>query len=260
MEQTAQKGKGKKIAGIVVNVILWIFVAFCVFVTVVVASANSNAKNVTEIGGKCYLNVLSDSMNAEKPEGVPEDKPSGFKKGDMLISKYIAEDDEAIDSLQVGDIITFEWDINGDGSLSKGEYNTHRIVEIERNGNEITSVTTRGDNTEYSKGQVEKVRRSSIIAVYTGKKAAGIGSVFTFLSSRLGFGLCILLPMAAFFIYEAVVFAKTLISVKNDGKKVISAADEEAIKQKAIEEYLRREKEKAETQKTEEKGEDGENE
>ena len=47
--------------------------------------------------------------------------------------------------------------------------------------------------------------------------------------------------MAAFFIYEAVVFAKTLISVKNDGKKVISAADEEAIKQKAIEEYLRRE-------------------
>ena len=79
MEQTAQKGKGKKIAGIVVNVILWIFVAFCVFVTVVVASANSNAKNVTEIGGKCYLNVLSDSMNAEKPEGVPEDKPSGFK-------------------------------------------------------------------------------------------------------------------------------------------------------------------------------------
>lgn len=247
MEETAttSKSKAKKITGIVVNVILWLFVIFAVLITIVVASANSNAKNVTEIGGKCYLSVLSDSMNAEKPSDVAADKPSGFKKGDMLISKYIAEDDDAINALEVGDIITFEWDIDGDGMLSKGEYNTHRIISIDKSeSGEVVNVTTRGDNADYGSGS-QTVGRSAVIALYTGKKIGGLGSVFTFLSSSTGFLVCILLPMAIFFIYEAVVFTKTLLSVKNEGKKVISAADEEAIKQRAIEEYLRREQEKA---------------
>ena len=46
-----------------------------------------------------------------------------------------------------------------------------------------------------------------------------------------------------FFVYQLVMFIRTLISVRNDGKKVITVADEELIKQKAIEEYLRRQAE-----------------
>ena len=40
-------------------------------------------------------------------------------------------------------------------------------------------------------------------------------------------------------------FIKTLLTVKNEGKKVITAEDEELIKQRAIEEYLRRQQESA---------------
>lgn len=47
----------KKTVNLVVNVILWIFVAFCVFVTIVAVSANANAKNVPTVGGKCYLYI-----------------------------------------------------------------------------------------------------------------------------------------------------------------------------------------------------------
>ena len=79
--------------------------------------------------------------------------------------------------------------------------------------------------------------------MYTGTRVAGLGSVLTFLGSRLGFGLCILLPLVLFFVYQLVMFIRTLISVRNDGKKVITVADEELIKQKAIEEYLRRQAE-----------------
>lgn len=234
----------KKTVNIVVNVILWIFVAFCVFVTVVAVSANANAKNVPTVGGKCYLYVQSDSMNAEKPAGVPENKPSGFKKGAMIIGKYIATDDAAIDALEVGDIVTYEWDINGDGVLSPGEYNTHRITSIKRNDSgKVVSVETMGDNSEFSNGFTEIVKRENLIARYTGTKIAGVGSVMTFLSSRLGFGLCILLPLAAFFVYELIVFIRTLFSVKNSGKKLISEADEELIRQKAIEEYLKKQAE-----------------
>lgn len=236
--------KSKKVIDIVVNVILWLFVAFSIFVTIVAVSAGDNAKNVPTVGGKCFLYVQSDSMNAKKPESVAADKPSGFSKGTMIIGKYIADDDAAVDGLSVGDIITYEWDINGDGTISPGENNTHRITEIERDASgAIISVSTMGDNPEYSNGMSETVRRSAIIAVYTGGKVPGLGAVLSFLNTQLGFGLCILLPLAAFFIYQLIKFIRAVTAVKNEGKKVISAADEELIKQKAIEEYLRRQKE-----------------
>lgn len=244
---TKQKTKTKKIVDIVVNVILWIFVALCVFVTIVAVSASSNAKNVPTIGGKCYLSVLSESMNADKPEGVPADKPKGFKQGSLIVGKYISSDDSAIDALSIGDIVTFEWDINKNGTIEKGEYNTHRIVKIDRDSSgKVTSVTTQGDNRQMAIG-TEVVSRGALIAVYTGKEIGGIGGVLSFLSSRLGFGLCILLPLAAFFIYQLVVFIRTVISVKNDGKKMITQADEELIKQRAIEEYLRKQEENKKT-------------
>ena len=229
----------KKTVNIVVNVILWIFVAFCVFVTVIAVSASTNAKNVPTIGGKCILNVLSDSMDAAKPDGVSADKPSGFARGNVIIGNYIATDDNALDALEVGDVITFEKDLNGDGVM---EYNTHRILAIERGEDgALISVTTKGDNN--GTPDADPVRRSAIIARYTGTRIPVLGSVLAFLNTQLGFGLCILLPLFLFFVYQLIVFIRALMAVKNSGKKMISAADEELIKQKAIEEYLRRQQE-----------------
>lgn len=236
-QSTQQKSQAKKIIDIVVNVILWVFVAFCILVTIIAVSASSNAKNVPTIGGKCFLTVASGSMQADKPSWVPSDKPSGFKKGSLIISKYIANDDDALNALSVGDVITFEYDINGNGAIEKGEYNTHRIIAINSNG----SFTTQGDANELSDGK--NVSISEVIAIYTGTEIWGLGSVLSFLSSQLGFGLCILLPLAAFFVYQLVVFIRTLVSVNNEGKKVITVADEELIKQRAIEEYLRKQSE-----------------
>lgn len=245
------KEQTKKVVNITLNVLLWVFVALALVATIVVFSASANAKNVPAVGGKCYLNVQSDSMNAEKPDWVPENKPEGFRSGAMIVGEYIAENDSAVDALEVGDIITYEWDINRDGQFSRGEYNTHRIAEIERDVNgHIITVKTRGDNPEYSgleQGVSETVRRSAIIARYTGKKANGWGSFFSFLGSRLGFGLCILLPMLLFFGYEVYAFIRMVLKMKNAGKKMISAADEELIKQRAIEEYLCQQKEQNES-------------
>lgn len=232
--------KVKKAVGIAVNAVLWLFVIFAVAVTIVAVSANANKKNVPTISGKCYLTVLSDSMNADKPSGVAESKPSGFKKNDLIIGKYIADNEQEIAKLEVGDIITFEYDINRDGKIAAGEYNTHRIVGIVMDGDKVRYYRTQGDNFEYSKGSTEEVYASRIIAVYTGRKIGGLGAVFTGLRKPVTFGLCIILPLTAFFVYELVIFVKTLLKIKNEGKKFITAEDEEIIKQRAIEEYLSR--------------------
>ena len=49
------------------------------------------------------------------------------------------------------------------------------------------------------------------------RRLVGIGNVLAFLSSKLGFGLCIILPLFLFFAYELFVFIKTLLTVKNEG-------------------------------------------
>lgn len=234
--------KIKKIGGIALDVVLWAFVIFAVVITIIAVSAGTNAKNVPAVGGRCYLSVWSGSMDAKKPDWVEENKPSGFKKGDLIISDYIYGNSQKINALAKGDVITFEFDRNNNGLNDPGEYNTHRIVDIEYYGDgeekagQIKYIITQGDNNLVS---TETVGVDQIIAVYTGRKIGALGSVFDFLNQPLGFGLCILLPLVLFFAYQLFVFIKTYISVKNEGKKLITADDEELIKQRAIEEYLR---------------------
>lgn len=251
MENT-KRGKAKRIAGIVINVLLWAFVIFAVLVTVIAVSASVSKKGVPTIGGRCYLSVQSDSMHADPPEWVADDQPRGFKTGDLIFGTYIADDETAIAALRRGDVITFAWDIDGDGIIGQGEYNTHRIVHIVYDGDEIVYFETQGDNAAYSRGQTEAVYPSRIIAHYTGKRLGGVGSAITALQSPLGFGLCIVLPLALFFCYELFIFIRTLVKMKNEGKRVITAADEELIKQRAVAEYLRlrREAEEASTEET----------
>ena len=225
-----KKKNTKKIIGTVVDVLIWVLVVLCVGVSIVAVSAGTNAKNVPTVGSTCFLNVKTESMDAEKPAGVPADKPA----------KYIAEDDAALDALEVGDIITFEMKLDGSDTV---DYNTHRIVAVERNENgTLVSVTTKGDNNDLVDGG--QVSRGTIIAVYTGSKIPALGKVLDFLSTQVGFGVCILLPLILFFIYQLVKFVMAFMSVKNSGKKVISAADEELIRQRAVEEYLKKQQEK----------------
>lgn len=210
----------KKVLKITGNVVLWLIVVFAVIVTIFAFAARNGEEGVPTIGKKCYLTVQSDSM-----------KPT-FKAGDMLISRYLVGSQD-IGKLKVDDVITFRTTINGQAAL-----NTHRIITVEDDGAGHVVYTTQGDNRETNFG-TETVRPSDVVAVWTGHKMAGVGKFISFMQTRLGFGLCIVLPMLLFFLYEVYRFIVAMFAVKNAGKKQITAADEELIKQKAVEEYLR---------------------
>lgn len=238
--------KTKKNIGITVNVLLWIFVAFALLVTAVAVSAGANKKNVPTIGGKCYMTVLSESMQSkEKPSWVTDDMPGGFNKWDIVIGDYIADDGEAINNLKVGDIISFEYDANKDGKIEAGELNTHRIKQIVKNEatGTIDYFVTQGDNElNRSTNQTEEVYANRIVAKYTGRKIGGLGKVLYDFKKPAVFWCVIILPLAAFFVYELVVFIRAIIKVKNEGKRVITAEDEELIRQRAVEEYIKRQR------------------
>ena len=123
----------------------------------------------------------------------------------------------------------------GDGNKA---LNTHRIIE--RNVDEGGNVTyvTQGDNREVSFVPDSPIGVDQIEAIWTGKRIGGLGSVIQFLQSSTGFLVCIVLPLAAFFIYELVVMIMTINKMRNKDKKQITQEEEEMIKQRAIEEYL----------------------
>lgn len=220
------KAKTKKILNIVLNVVLWIFLAFAAFTTVIAISASSSESGIPQIGGRVLMSVNSGSMEPE------------FYQGDLIICDVLTEDEKQ--ALQVGDVISFNaGDLDGDG---ESDFNTHKITEINLDSNgKIVSFVTQGVAEGAS---TETVTIGNVLAKWTGTRLAGIGTFISFLQTPTGFLCLIVLPLALLFIYQIFVLVRAVLKVKNSGKRQITAADEELIKQRAVEEYLRQQAEK----------------
>lgn len=223
--------KAKKTVKIVVDVLLWIFLVFSLLMTILAFTAQDSNGGYPKLGGKCLLTVRTNSM--EPTEGQPEEWKS-FYADDLIIGEVL--DDDAKQQLEKDDVITFYADLKGEGVK---ELNTHRIlIVLKDEQGKITGFRTRGDHENSMDPYTVKI--TDVEAKWTGKRFGGLGSVLRFLQSRTGFLVCIVIPLALFFLYELYVMIMTVKKIKNKGKKVISEADEEAIKQRAIEEYLAR--------------------
>lgn len=235
-----KKGKGRRIANIVINVILVIAIiiaALCTYVSFVSSSGNG----VPSIFGIEFLSIQTPSME-------PTINP-----GDLIIDKAVGDTSE----LKVGDIITYWTVIDGERVL-----NTHRIVEIYDGGNYLI-FATKGDNN--STEDPLTVHESEIVGVYSRYNAEtkedegatrikGLGKVFDFLQTSKGFLLVVVLPVALFFLYHLIQFFRVLFEyqgVKNrlrfeqereEAEKESEAVDEEAerkAEREKLEEELR---------------------
>ncbi len=239
----------KRVAGIVTNVLVWIFVVLAVVVTVLVFAAQNSKDGVPAIFGKSFITIETGSM---------EDT---YKVGDLVFLTKLDTVDEKLQQLQPGDIITFRTsiDINGDGK--PGDINTHRIYSHEEG---TLTYVTKGDNNPAPDNVGDNaytVHIDDIIGVCTEDgKIGGLGNVLKFLRSSLGFFLCIVLPLILFFLYEVYNFISILVkeraghaaeAARENEEEIRRRAVEEArlneeeIKRRAIEEYLRAQAEQA---------------
>ena len=200
----------KKALRIVVDVLSWIILAVALLITILVFSSGRN-NGVANLFGFIPLTVESDSM-----------KPT-FSQGDLIICREVDD----IMQLQENDVITF-WTII-DGKKVK---NTHRIVGINR-AETTRSFVTRGDNNNLNDDM--PAYAGDIIGKWTNVRIGGLGTAMNFLRTKTGFFICILIPMALFFLIELYKFIVTLIEVKAPKTPEL---DEEEIKRRAVEEYL----------------------
>ena len=228
--------KFKKIGNIVGNVIIWTFVAFSLAVTIMVFSAQQNTDGIPALFGKSLLTIQTPSM---------EDT---YSVGDMVFMTKLSDEDKL--NLKANDIITYHApiDIDNDGRI--GDINTHRIVSIDHT---TGLIVTKGDGNLFNDNYT--IHRNDVIGLCTEEgKLDGVGGVIEFLRSRVGFFICIVLPLILFFVFELYNFITILVSERSKKATAVAALDEEEIKKRAIEEYLAAQaaKEKGDSEKQDE--------
>ena len=188
-ETEAPESKGRKIASIIINVILVIAIvlaALCTYVSFVSTSGNG----VPNILGTAFFSVKTDSMY---PTLLP---------GDLVVGKLVKDPD----TLRKGDIITYWTIINGERVL-----NTHKIDEI-FDGGEHYFFRTKGDNN--TTADPVTVHESEVVSQYV-FRIPGVGKVFDYLQTSTGFLLVIVLPVFLFFLYHLIQFFRVLFEYQN---------------------------------------------
>ena len=202
--------KTKKILNIVVDVVVAVVLVFALFLAVCTISSKAKGYDqYTEVFGKAYLAVRTDSMQG--------DKEDNFNPGDLIAIKLVSNDEAK--NLKEEQVITFRTTelLNGKWTL-----NSHRIQEVVKNEDgSVRYYTTHGDHNPSS--AVERVLPSEVVGVYQGT-AGGVGRLFLFMNSSAGFFVCIVLPSLIVVAY----FAVNLILVIRKEKKVQTVEAEQA--------------------------------
>lgn len=176
------------------NTIATVVLIICILVAIMAgysAYATKAGSGVPSIFGFRPFAVQSDSM-----------APT-FEKGDLIIDKAVKDPHDLVE----GDVITFWTVINGQKVL-----NTHRIIAITDYENYLY-FDTKGDNNTIE--DATGVHQNDIVGIYS-FKLKNVGTVLDFLQTSVGFGLCIVLPVAIFFIFELISFFKTLMAYKTE--------------------------------------------
>jgi len=259
-EPMTPKQKTFFILKIIGNVIFYgVIIALFLFS---IMNINAGRKHgIPNIFGRGYLVVLTDSMEAEE-EKLPEQyknysikqfksaqaatKTTAAYDGDLLNVKMLNRGD--INSLKLGDVITY-WDDGievSDGS--KGAFNTHRITYIHKNesGN-VDLIHTIGDRDVAlfglkdfeSMSNAEKMAYenesyldifgesnfSNIKAIVTSVNYNGAGIV-NFIQNNWLF--IFVIPICIVLVVEVILVIKNILDLRREKNKAVDLADHEA--------------------------------
>ena len=242
------KAKIKKIGKIALDVLLYIFLAICIFTVIVTVISKRDSDGAAEVFGYQMRVVTSDSMSESEFTDVSAYKIKDIPIRSMVFVKVMPDDtdeaDEFYRSLKVGDVLTFRYVYTTQVTI------THRITDIE----EIEGgfkITLAGDNKNSEDGQLTQVIDTSIpnntnyvIGKVTGQ-AYLLGLIMSFLMQPIGIILLIIVPCFIIILLEVLKIAKVLGADKKKREQ-----EEKAQKESELEE-LRRKLAELEREKTE---------
>lgn len=214
--------KVKKILSIVMNVLVYAFIAvialFLIF-TIVFGKLGSDATSILDYQ---FRTVISPSMEECELTDVSDYDIKSLPLNTMIFIEEVPTDsieaNEWYSDLEVGDVLTFKY------LYVRQEVITHRIIKIEDNGKGGYYIYLEGDNKNTESGILTQMIDTSneFSPNYVIGKVVGhsyvIGSLVTFLRSTIGLVL-IIVVIVVILILEVLKLAKLLTHDKREAEK-----------------------------------------
>lgn len=237
-----KKAKILKALGTTGTVLLYVFFALCVIALLFAVFSRRNSGAVNVFGTELRI-VVSESMEECAETDVSGYKIKSIPVGSIVFIKKVPDDTAKAkawyDKLQVGDVLTFTYDIyNYQEDVDQEFLNnritviTHRLVEKTADEYGGWALVLEGDNRTSEKVAQQTIYTSPehpdfdpincVIGKVTGQSLA-LGVIVGTLQKPLGIALIIIVPCAIVIIMEAVRIGGILSSRK---KEKIAAENE----------------------------------
>ena len=201
-KQSKLDPKTKKALNIVIIVVQLLIIITCIVFSIVMLASSIGNKEGKLNDIINLMPVMSDSMVG--------DNPDSFNIDDLILVKKLS--DEEKQNLKVGDIVTFK---QYQSDLQAKIYISHRIVDITKNEEGRTVITTKGDAAQK---ETESNYLENIEGIYTGK-VEKVGGAITFIKQPAAFFGLIVTPLALLLIYNIVVIVRGVTKAKDDKHK-----------------------------------------
>ena len=201
----------KRAGSLALNVLLYVFIAICLFSVVLTIVSKKDADGAATVFGKQMRVVLTASM-----EKCDETDVSGFEikdipVGSMVFIDTVPSDEDAAEiwysNLKVGDVLTFKY------VYVKQETITHRITEINENPDGGYTIKLEGDNKSYdSETLTQTINTASESTNYIIGEVIGqsyvLGIFVSALKSPLGIVCIVILPSLLIMTLEIIKIAR----------------------------------------------------
>lgn len=233
------KSKVKKIGNVIVNILLYIFLAICIFSVFMTVLSKKDSDGAAEILGFQMRVVVSDSMAKCEHTDVSAYKIKDIPLRSMVFVKVMpsepAKADEWYGRLKVGDVLTFRYVYTTQVTI------THRITGIEKKDTGGYIIELAGDNKNSEDGQMVQTIDTSVVnnTNYVIGKVVGqsriFGTIMTFLMKPISIVLVIIVPCFIIIMLEVIKIVSVVMAEKR--KKV---QEESERKDSELEELRRR--------------------
>ncbi|MDY0276559.1 MAG: hypothetical protein RBQ97_00590 [Acholeplasma sp.] len=219
---TKETQKVSKVIKIILLSVFYLIVAFLLLFSIATLS-RKRADDIPNIFGFGFLAV---NENADSMVGDNEDS---FNPNDLVFVKVLSDSEKEklnLKQLKEESIVVSFYDYNIKA------INTHRVVEYDA----LTeTIRTQGDNEDEADSFT--LSKTDIIGIYHSKMNSG-GKVITFMQSKLGFALVVVLPMLLLFIYQGYQVLKNVFVVKEEKLKEKLELETEEKREKMRKELL----------------------
>ena len=208
----------KKIASIVVNILLYIFIAVCIFALGLSIFSKKDVDGTAELFGYQMRIVASDSMGSCEFTDVSDYDIGSIPVRSLVFVKTMPKDvNEADDwyrSLKVGDVLTFKYVYKTQVTI------THRITSITEKETGGFIIELEGDNKNSDSKLLTQTIDTSIPnnTNYVIGKVVGqaylLGLIVSLLMEPLGIVLIVILPCLIIIFLEVIKIAKLFAAEK----------------------------------------------